>query len=167
MEPLASQLWHLASPVAGLAVDVAAQVAWHRVRGGLLKSVVAGFILGLLATLYLDAWALAGFRGGDPWVLLANGLIFCALGYGYFHFVNLGETARRIRILLEIRADGGSLSQERILLAYNARAMVDARLQRLVGKRQVMERDGRLFVRPSFLLFAVRVMAFFRVILFP
>ncbi|MBU2489883.1 MAG: hypothetical protein KKA60_10885 [Proteobacteria bacterium] len=167
MEPfLAHNLWHLASPVAGLAVDVAIQVAWHRVQKKLLRSVAAGFACGLAATFFLDAWALAAWRAGDPWVLLANALIFCALGYGYFHFINLGETARRIRILLEIRAAGGSLSQDRILDAYNARAMVRARLARLKGKRQVLWENGRLKARPSFLLVAVRVMALFRRVLF-
>ncbi|MBW1989642.1 MAG: hypothetical protein JRI97_08855 [Deltaproteobacteria bacterium] len=156
-----ADLLHLAAPVLGLAADVAFQVAYFRAKKALLRSLGAGFALGLAVTTALDLWTLSA-HGGDPWILVANVLLFCALGYGYFHFVNLGETARRIRILQEIRKAGGSLSQEELLAAYNARAMVSIRLERLKSKNQVAQRQGRLYARPSFLLVAVRIMALFR-----
>lgn len=135
------------SPVAGLAVNCAAQVLLCRRSGKLLNSVYRGFAGGAAAC------ALACGFGQE----LAPALItYGALGYCYFHFINLGETARRIRIVRELAEAGpAGLSRDELLSRYNARIMVEARFKRLVNNAQVVERDGRYYSgKPAVLLMA-------------
>jgi hypothetical protein len=148
------------APVAGLAVNVIAQVALFRLRPvvGLLRSIYVGFALGLAAALGLTAVACRqmGSPLGDAMGQgLVNGLTAGALGYGYFHFLNLGETARRIRILREVVEAGGTLTAGDLLQRYNARMMVEQRLARLLRNGQVVVREGRYALgRPTVLRMA-------------
>ena len=48
-------------------------------------------------------------------------MTYGVLSFGYFHFINLGETARRIRIIREIDAAGRPLTREVILDRYTPR----------------------------------------------
>jgi hypothetical protein len=77
---------------------------------------------------------------------IVNLMTYGALSYGYFHFLNLGETARRVRILREIVEANRPLSLAEILERYDAREVVRNRLERLTGKGQVLFRDGRYTV---------------------
>ena len=142
-------LWLLAlAPIGGLALNVAVQVAWCRWRRPpqLLRSVVIGFSAALVAVLAVTT--LAAF-----WAQLApieiaaqvtvNLMTTVLLGYGYFNFINLGETARRVRILREVVEAGGCLSEEELLRRYGAQEMVARRLGRLLSKGQVVVREGR------------------------
>ena len=76
----------------------------------------------------------------------ANVILYGSLGYGYFHFLNLGETARRIRILREIESAPEGLSHQEILQRYSAAAIVERRLGRLLTTGQIVLRDGRYHV---------------------
>ena len=75
------------------------------------------------------------------------GLTYLSLAYFYvFGFYNLGESARRIRLLIELRSAGDrGMTLDEILAVYNARMIVEARLQRLLSGGQVVEREGRYF----------------------
>jgi hypothetical protein len=146
---VSASAWLLAlTPLAGLAVNVASQVVLCRaVRSlGLLRSLVLGFAVGLLCALGLTLWtgnSLELARTELAAQFLVNGLTTAALGYCYFHFVNLGETARRVRILRELVEAGGSLPRAELLKRYNAQDMVRQRLGRLLRSGQVVVRDGR------------------------
>ena len=63
-------------------------------------------------------------------------IIYYALAYAYFHLFNMGETARRIKILYEIDR-AGSLSKEAIPLNYGISEMLSVRLKRLIAMKQV------------------------------
>lgn len=139
--------WVLAlAAVVGLAANVAVQVGMSRLVG-LLRSVVVGFgaglvvavVVTLLAGRELSTLELAG-------QVAANGLIYFALGYGYFHFLNLGETARRVRILREFVDAGGTLTLAEVLQRYSGRDIVRVRLGRLQSKGQVVLHDGRYVI---------------------
>lgn len=84
--------------------------------------------------------------------------VTAALGYGYFHLNNLGETARRVRILRELLEAGGKLSDAEILERYNAAVMVDKRLHRLTKSGQIQLRDGRLFAHHSSVVLMAKIM---------
>ena len=86
----------------------------------------------------------------------ANLLIYAALGYCDVHFINLGETARRIRILRELYETPEGLSQEEILKHYNAKHVVDMRLRRLLGNGQIIERQGRYYIGSPVMLFIAK-----------
>ena len=127
-------------PVVGLACDVAVQIAWLRLSNGgsLLRSIGAGFLAGAAAV--CAASAAAGLRAGD---LAANLVIYALLGYGYFHFLNLGETGRRVRLLRELHDAPDGLTREQLLARFNAQEVVARRLARLLNNRQIVLEDGR------------------------
>jgi len=104
----------------------------------LLRSVYLGFAGGFAALCFFEISARA-----SGWNIAADAVIYCALAYCHFHFVNMGETARRIRILRELDENRGGLSREEILDRYNAVQIVSARLGRLERSGQIKLKDGR------------------------
>ena len=65
-----------------------------------------------------------------------------------FGFFNLSESARRIRLLIELDAAGPrGLTLTETLAAYNAAMIVEARLARLVTGGQIEERAGRYVIK--------------------
>jgi len=142
------------APVAGLGVNCAAQVLYCRRSGRLLKSVYRGFAAGAAAC------ALVCGLNAE---LLPALVTYGALGYCYFHFLNLGETARRIRIVRELAEAGpAGLSKGELLARYNAKTMVEARFARLLNNAQVTERDGRYYVGRPAVLHMARVLVFMK-----
>lgn len=138
------------APVAGLAADFAVQAVDCRLNGRLLRSVYRGFAAGAAVCALL-----CGLDGDLPAALLTYG----ALGYCYFHFINLGETARRIRIVRELAEAGpAGLTKEEVLARYDARTMVEVRFARLLNNGQVVERDGRFYVGKPAVLFMARTL---------
>ena len=73
---------------------------------------------------------------------------YLLLAYCYVvGFFNLSESARRIRLLIELHeAPGHAMTLDEILTAYNARMVVEARLRRLVGAGFLVERGGRYWI---------------------
>lgn len=134
------------APVAGLVICVALHVMICRYR-----SVYIG-PLGVLAVSVLGGGGLvtglavgAGQIGGLPvWLLTYLLLAYCYV-IGLF---NLGESSRRIRLLIELHdAPSQALTLEEILTRYNARMVVEARLRRLVTAGQLVECDyGRYYL---------------------
>ena len=148
----------LASPIFGLLINVISQILGFRaIQGlGLLKSIVGGFLVGFIGVLSLQVYIVFASPGAG-WgeqgsLLLTNLIIYGALGYCYFHFANLGETARRIRLVRELDDSEGGLSMEHILERYNSRMIVDVRLGRLINNGQIYVKNERYFVRPSIML---------------
>ena len=151
-------LVHLAAPVLGLLVNTLTQLLICRLMKstGLLKSIVFGFGAGFAAVAACD---IAWYQHATPDVMQLTGqtalnlLTYIALGYGYFHFVNLGETARRIRLLRELLDSKEGLTQAEILERYNAADIVSARLQRMLRNRQIVLHDGRFYIQKPALLY--------------
>jgi len=133
-------------PILGLACNVAVQIAWLRSfrNASLLRSIYAGFAAGAAAVCAAQAAARGpaefGVFAGD---LAANLVIFALLGYGYFHFINLGETGRRARLLRELYDSPGGLTLDELLSRYNSKQIVAMRLARLLNNRQIVLEDGR------------------------
>ena len=124
---MAILLWLYAMvPWLALAVNVLVQlgvcrqpgVAGTRPRWSLMRSIYAGFLAGFALVAAVGACYLVGGprTPGDALASAAvNVMTYGALSFGYFHFINLGETARRIRIIREIDAAGRPLTREVIL----------------------------------------------------
>jgi len=147
-------------PLVCLALNIFVQIFSFRFfsKIGLLKSVFSGFISGffLLCVLELSIPAgelisvkeTAGF-------FIAHFVTYVSLGYCYFHFVNLGETARRIRILREFRDSPEGLDLEQLLARYNAKEIVDRRVQRLIKNSQIILKNDKYYTaKPVMLLIA-------------
>lgn len=78
-------------------------------------------------------------------------LVYALLAYSYFHIFNMGETARRVRILIELSQHGG-MRAERLKSFYNTKTMLDRRVERLLSLGQV-RLDGERVVLASKRLF--------------
>lgn len=146
-----------AAPVIGLLINCLIQIASFRAfnKIGLLKSVFVGFFFGLLGLLVIEYFVFV--QAADKSYVLLSGvsnlIAYGALGYCYFHFVNLSETARRIRIMREIYDSDTGLTGDEILKRYNAKEIIDKRLIRLFDNSQVIEKDGKLYIgKPALLL---------------
>jgi len=144
--------WLLAlAPILGLAANVVVQVAACRTTRPfrLLRSVAIGFTASLVSAGALAISLALSLELSTPEIaaqLLLALLTTAMLGYCYFHFLNLGQTARRVRILRELVEAGGGLTRDELLKRYNAQEMIDQRLGRLLRGGQVVLRGGRYVI---------------------
>jgi hypothetical protein len=145
-------------PVAALALNVGTQLAVVRAAParGIAPSIAAGFLAGLAGVAGGAALSGAGTGADRVAGALADLLAYLCLSYCYFNFLNLGITARRIRLLIELLEAPNGLSWPEILERYNARTMVAARLGRLLAGGQVREAGGRYTIGTPLLLLVAR-----------
>ena len=116
------------------------------------------------ALLEVNARRAAGTLSGHLIDIAYAALVFGGLAYAYFHLFNLGETARRIRILREIYSVG-ALRTDDLADAYGRDELVTVRLARLVETGQVVVRDGRYVLAGGLLYAAARVVQSWRALL--
>jgi hypothetical protein len=156
-------------PAAAFTADVVTQVLSLRCapRLGIYRSHLAGFGAGAAALLALLALPPLPERLA-PWdragTAAAAALTYGCLGYCYFHFINLGATARRIRLMAELVEAPEGLTREGIRARYSAREIVARRIDRLVATGQIV-RDGERY-RPGgrALLLSARLMVALKII---
>ena len=84
------------------------------------------------------------------------------LGYSYFHFFNMSETARRIRILVEYVAKVSGRGA-----AYDGGQIYRNRLIRLGETNLIFEQGGKLHTKNSPLLWASYVIVYWRRLFYP
>lgn len=77
---------------------------------------------------------------------LYNFVVVFAAGYIYFQIFNVGETARRIRILQEI-SERGPMTGEELQEILKKEDGVGVRLERLCELGQLQKKDGAYFIR--------------------
>jgi len=145
------------APLIGLGVSVVIQILSCRYgsKTSLFKSIFLGFGVGMAFVLFMELYVffmMPGLKNGFIYILATDLMAYSAFGYCYFHFINLGETARRIRIMRELYDSDGGLSMEEILAKYSAKDMVHMRISRLVSKKQILDKDGRYYIGNSTLL---------------
>ena len=157
------------APAIGLAVCMAVHVIVSRTLPGLPRIrgialsfaggaiAVAGMIVGgrtapLLAAASL--WDVAAV-----WFTTYTLLIYCYV-IGFF---NLGESARRIRLLIELHGAGErGMTLAEILSRYSARTIVEVRLRRMVAGGQIRERAGAYFIATPVMLTAARLLTWLK-----
>jgi hypothetical protein len=148
------------APFLGLCADVFVHVAasWLTAGKRILHCLLAGMAAGLFTTAGVSLLALGGrFDIDGIFLLVFNLVASLALAYCYFCFVNLNLTSLRIRMLQELRASPDGLSRAGILKLYNARTLVDRRIDRLTQGGQMRQVGGRFYTRPSVLLTVARI----------
>ena len=91
--------------------------------------------------------------------LVSNAVVFICVGYGYFHFVNLGETARRVRILWELYESSDGLTYEEILTRYGASEIINRRIDRLTNAGQITQQGGRIYSKGASVLVMARILS--------
>ena len=158
---------HLTSPVVGLIINVIGQLVGCRYLG-LLRSVFMGFFMGVVGVLAIETLFFFTTRP-EPQTLIGqialNTITYGALGYCYFHFINLGETARRIRIIREIWESGNGLSMDELKVRYNASDVIRVRLQRMIHNRQIILRGERYYIGKPILLYLAKLIVFMKLML--
>lgn len=154
---------NLMLPLFSFLINVISQILIFRINSnfGLLKSEYVGFVAGLITLVFLQAYSFAEYfqPAADicP-ITIANLLIYGSLGYGYFHFINLCLTARRIRLVRDIYKSANGLTISEILERYNAKNMVQIRLKRLLDSGQIVFLNGKYYVGKPIVLFAAKCM---------
>lgn len=127
------------------------------------KTAAAAAVLGSLpASVLLWEGALKNYQGAG----LATALVYCFLVYGtlaycYFHFFNMSETARRIKIITEIHR-GGSISEQDLMAKYRTTDVITTRLDRLVALNQLNYEDGYYSLKGRTLYWAGTAIFFWR-----
>lgn len=162
------------APLIGLLACFTAHVAVSRAapalprQRGLLVAVAAGGAV-VLAILTPELGAdLARHTALDAWGSLATSVL-AYLGFGYCYvigFFNIGESARRIRLMIELYGAGSrGLTIPEVLAVYNARMVLDARLHRLLAGGQIVEHDGRYVLRRRLMLLGAKALVLLKVVL--
>lgn len=144
-------------PVIGLTANVIVQISLFRfVKGmGLLASVFAGFFIGMCCVLVIELFRICAVHlpiMEDILSALTGVITYAALGYCYFHFINLGETARRIRLVRELAESVVGLSEAEILRRYGAEEVVSKRLERLLKNGQIVCKEDRYYIGKPLML---------------
>lgn len=157
------------APVVGLAVCGVAHVLVSRAvpalprLHGIATSVGSGLIVVGVLPLLADP-APAEARAWDTalvWVMTYLLLAYCYV----FGFFNLGESARRIRLLIELEQAGPrGLSLDEILAVYSARMIVTLRTERLATGGQIVERDGRYVLKARLMLRAAKALVLLKLV---
>ena len=113
-----------------------------RQKGAILSGPIGLIPLLVLFSLLVPERA-AG--GSAAWTALYVFGLYACSAYVYFHFFNMSETARRIRILVH-GAAGGLVPAKEIGSAYTPEGMVAIRLERLVALRELRVEGGRYVI---------------------
>ncbi len=158
-------------PIIGLAVNILLQVAVFKFssRHRLLQSVFYGFAGGLFILLLSENYMFLNHPRSlydSIAVSFVNLTTYSALAYCYFHFINLGETARRVRILRELYAHEEGLSETEILGIYNAKEIIDRRIKRLLDNGQLIYKDGKYRAGKNAMVIIAGLILIMRSILF-
>jgi hypothetical protein len=128
-----------------------------------VKAVLAAFVpVGFI--LYMVSLRFMGSASDLIISVTYAGAVYGLLGMTYFHFFNMSETARRIRILYEIH-QAGTLSAETMTSLYKTTGIVTSRLQRLVAMGQLKYDAGYYSIDGRTLYIAGLVVVFFRKLL--
>ena len=158
------------NPAACLAINILSQILSARCfpKIGLLKSVFIGFVLGFFGLVlsvvffYPEISLPMKERLAD---FAVQAITYASFGYCYFHFLNLGETARRIRILRELSDSNGGLTGGQLLARYNAGEIIERRLTRLLGNGQILRKSGAYYIGSPIVLLMAKALVFLKFIL--
>ena len=163
------------TPVLGLGVAIIAHVAVSRAAARVARhhALLVSAIAGAAAVGAIRAGSLADdltrMPAVDAWLsLLGAVLAYVLLAWSYvFGFFNIGESARRIRLVIELEAAGArGLTLVEVLATYDARAIVDARLVRLVAGGQLVARNGRYVIGRRLMLGIAKLLVVGKIVLF-
>ena len=126
-------------PVLSICFNIITQIFCYKyvIKKALLRSEYLGFVCGF--GIFVTGELIVYQGQLREWLLLScvNLIIYACFSYGYFTFINLGETARRIRLLRELYDAPEGLAKEQILMRYNAQEVVNIRLVRLLNNKQI------------------------------
>lgn len=126
---------------------------------------LAGLVFLALALTFL-----ASFKSGPSSWYAAEIIyllsVYLAAAYVYFHFFNMSETARRIRILVSA-GDDGNLPPPESVEHDQIELMIHNRLDRLVALKELTSHNSLYRIGRGWLLIPAQAAAMFRRLIFP
>ncbi|MFH1492410.1 MAG: hypothetical protein ABIE81_03615 [Candidatus Omnitrophota bacterium] len=133
-----------------------------------MNSIYLGFAIGILYLLFFTSFI--SFRPevsleGLSDIFVINLIGYGCLGYCYFHFINLGETARRIRILRELYEAGDGLKLGELLNRYSAKEIFQKRTNRLINSGQIIFKDGKYYIGKPTVLWISKIIIALKIII--
>lgn len=84
--------------------------------------------------------------------------------YIYFHFFNTSETARRIRILHEVK-EQGFLTEEQVQIIFERDDLIGTRLERMIALGQLGRAGDTYYLKGRLLFLGARIVTEWRKIL--
>lgn len=129
----------ISSPFALMLLHISFVRADKLLRTGLSTQASLVLCAGIMNVPFL--WSIYTLEGSAV-SLLYSFIVLNSLSYSYFHFFNMSETARRIRLLTELK-QRKSISSESIFDGYKGDAMISKRLDRLVSLGQIRLDNGK------------------------
>lgn len=153
-------------PIIGMFSNITAQIFLYKYLPGkkLLRSEYFGFLCGVIVFAVCQALAYGELSLERFSLICANLIIYFCLSYCYFNFINMGETARRIRLLRELYDSGQGLNKEEILARYNAGEVIELRMRRLLNNHQIVSRGGRYYVASPVMLFISKAIVLMKLV---
>jgi hypothetical protein len=130
----------------------------------LFKINISGQLLAILTELLFNIPVLLIIYSinNSPSTLIYSFIVYNCLGYSYFHFYNLSETARRIRILIEVK-NQKSISKEELMSIYKPDIILSNRLDRLIKLGQIrLKENGKYILSGKILWLSALIIAFLR-----
>lgn len=154
-------------PVIAICANISAQIFSYKyiLIKKLLKSEYFGFLVGLTVLIILQIFAYQPPLIERFALVCANLIIYLCFSYAYFCLINMGETARRIRLLRELYDTPVGLTKEKILKRYNAEEIINLRIVRLLNNGQIILRNGRYYVGSPVMLIISRTIVFMKIII--
>lgn len=128
-----------------------------------IKAILLGY-LPYAAILRYSVYISAEVSHEMLWALLYCFIVYTAFAYTYFHLFNMGESARRIRILYEIYLKG-ALSVSDIETLYRSSEIIRIRLDRLVAMKKLRYAKGYYSLDGKMLYWAALLVKSWRKIL--
>lgn len=162
--------WLVLAPTIGLGCYCLCHIVLARILVGRSPylPLVGAFVPGLLGAIAATGAALYFMQANFADVVgysALNLVTYGALGWGYFHFVNLCIASLRIRVLEEIVDAGGRLPAELLLAEYNTDGMIGLRIERLVSGGHFVVREGRYHCGKPHFLFVARLFDWMRYVI--
>ena len=156
------------APILGMTVNVLTQILSFRIKVNLslLRSIYLGFFCGLLTMIVFDLAIMIHNESSLNYfigIFLVNLIIYGSLGYCYFNFNNLGETARRIRLLREIYDSKEGLTSVELVDLYSGKEVLSRRIERLLKNNQVILRDNKYLIGNPSILWIANIIIFLKV----
>lgn len=157
------------SPIVGLVVNVALQVAVVHLTQRIGLSIIVGALGGLAAAL-AEATLNLPPAGGvlnaiAVWVFVV--VSFLGFAYNYWVFLNLNITSLRIRTLRDLLEHEEGVSLSNIMAQYSLAEMLRRRLERLEHGKQITCTDGRYQLASGKLMILHHTLAVLRAIILP
>lgn len=97
--------------------------------------------------------------------LLTNLIILLCMGYIYINILTIGDVSIRIKLLNYFKKHN-SLTEKEILADYNAREIIDKRIDRLLQNGQLVLKEDRLIIGKKRQIYVAKFYMFWRKIMF-